>query len=357
MAHPADSIGEGAGRYRFAGFEIDAGERLLTENGRRIDLNARYFDALHLLVANAGALVAKQRFLDEVWRGVPVTDEALTQCIRFLRKALGDDAARPRLIETVPKHGYRFIAEIERADNRRRPASPPGLRELFAAGGAGMIGASIAGTIGGLAYGLAGAAQQAPGGAGALSFLVVMTVLTLAVAIVGGGGVAFGIAAARLVAGSSATASVAGGALGGALVGAAGKLVGIDAFRIVVGQTPGDITGAFEGMLLGGAAGLAAWLGAGRASLRSAVGPAAALGAAAALLAVAGGGRLMGGSLVELARRMPGSRLDAERLGALVGDNGYGIAAHHLTAALEGALFCAFLVGAMWLASERRGTD
>jgi len=50
--------------------------------------------------------------MDEVWRGIPVTDEALTQCIRTLRKQLGDDAARPRFIETVPKHGYRFIATV-----------------------------------------------------------------------------------------------------------------------------------------------------------------------------------------------------------------------------------------------------
>jgi DNA-binding winged helix-turn-helix (wHTH) protein len=354
VQQPATSPQTGAGRYRFAGFELDPAERLLSEGGRRIDLNARYFDALALLVANAGALVDKQRFLDEVWRGVPVTDEALTQCIRSLRKALGDDASRPRFIETVPKHGYRFVADVEASAAERRVRPVPRWREWLAAGGAGTLGASIAGTIGGLAYGLAGASQQVPGGGGALSFLVVMTILTLTVAIVGGAGVAFGIAAAGLAARGSAAASVAGGALGGALVGAAGKLIGIDAFRIVVGRDPGDITGAFEGLLLGAAAGFAAWLASGRRSLRSVVGIAAAAGAGAAALAVAGGGRLMGGSLIELAQRIPGSRLDPERLGALVGGNGFGIAAHHVTAALEGALFAAFLVGAMWLASERR---
>ena len=50
--------------------------------------------------------------MGEVWRGIPVTDEALTQCIRTLRKQLGDDAARPRFIETVPKNGYRFVAPV-----------------------------------------------------------------------------------------------------------------------------------------------------------------------------------------------------------------------------------------------------
>ena len=57
------------------------------------------------MVREAGTLVTKDGFLDEVWAGVPVTDEALTQCIKSLRRALGDDAARPQFIETVPKHG------------------------------------------------------------------------------------------------------------------------------------------------------------------------------------------------------------------------------------------------------------
>ena len=70
-----------------------------------MDLSSRYFDALALLVREAGTLVTKDGFLNEVWRGIPVTDEALTQCIKSLRRALGDDAGRPRFIETVPTHG------------------------------------------------------------------------------------------------------------------------------------------------------------------------------------------------------------------------------------------------------------
>lgn len=79
-----------------------------------MELNARYLDALALLVREQGRLISKDRFLDKVWRDVPVTDEALTQCIRTIRRQLGDSAARPRFIETVPKHGYRFIAPVTR---------------------------------------------------------------------------------------------------------------------------------------------------------------------------------------------------------------------------------------------------
>ena len=86
-------------------------------------LNSRYLDALALLVREQGRLVSKDRFLDEVWRGIPVTDEALTQCIKTLRRQLGDDAALPRFIETVPKHGYRFIAPVEAVGGERTAQS------------------------------------------------------------------------------------------------------------------------------------------------------------------------------------------------------------------------------------------
>src|SRR4029079_17379337 len=102
-----------AGSFRFDRFVLDTADRRLRRDGKPVELNARYLDALCLLVADAGKLVPKDRFLDQVWRGVPVTDEALTQCIKMLRRQLGDDAARPRFIETVPKHGYRFIAPVE----------------------------------------------------------------------------------------------------------------------------------------------------------------------------------------------------------------------------------------------------
>src|SRR5258707_8605127 len=110
-----------SGSFRFERFIVDPGERQLWNGDRRVELNGRYFDALTLLVSETGKLVSKDRFLDEVWRGVPVTDEALTQCIKTLRSRLGDDAANPRFIETVPKHGYRFIAPVEQAGDARRP--------------------------------------------------------------------------------------------------------------------------------------------------------------------------------------------------------------------------------------------
>ena len=98
--------------YRFAGFELDTAERQLRRDGAEVPLNARYLDALILLVRAQGQLVTKDRFMDAVWRGIPVTDEALTQCIRTLRRTLGDEAGDPRFIATVPKFGYRFVGAV-----------------------------------------------------------------------------------------------------------------------------------------------------------------------------------------------------------------------------------------------------
>ena len=111
-----------ANRFEFGDFALDLRARRLTRNGAPVEINARYFDALALMLRDAGGLVTKERFHEEVWRGVPVTDEALTQCIRTLRRALGDDAANPRFIETVPKHGYRFVAPV--ASGKHGTAAP-----------------------------------------------------------------------------------------------------------------------------------------------------------------------------------------------------------------------------------------
>ena len=139
-----------AGSFRFDRFVLDCDDRRLRRDGEPVELNARYLDALALLVGDAGKLVPKDRFLDEVWRGIPVTDEALTQCIKTLRRQLGDAASRPRFIETVPKHGYRFIAPVEAVEPAT--AAPSGgrgseWREFVVLGSAGTgIDASIAAT-------------------------------------------------------------------------------------------------------------------------------------------------------------------------------------------------------------------
>ena len=348
--------------YRFGNFVVDARERRLLAGDAPVEVSARYFDALLLLVGEAGRLVSKERFMAEVWQGMPVTDEALTQCIRSLRRALGDSATQPRFIETVPKHGYRFVADVESPASddvasapvtvspavRERSPTPGGPASMPPApasrwlllGAAGTLGAGFAGLIGGVLFGFAGAAQ--PSGAGAASILVVLVCLTVLVALIGGAAVAFGIAVlAREV--------------GGLAVGAVVKLLGLDAFELLLGQSPGDITGALEGFALGAAAGTGLWLaGRGRAvSPRRVVVTAGFSGALAGALIPLLGGRLMAGSLDQLARTFPDSRLRFDALGALFGEHGLGRVAEAATGSLEGALFAACLAGAMAAAFQK----
>jgi DNA-binding winged helix-turn-helix (wHTH) protein len=339
--------------YRFGPFLLDPADRQLRRDGEPQELNARYLDALTLMVREAGKLVSKDRFLDEVWRGVPVTDEALTQCIRTLRRALGDDAGRPSFIETVPKHGYRFIATVDAGDGAPAPHAPhapfrPEWSQALLMGAAGTLGAGAAGIAGGLVYGFAAAAQP---GTGAASVLLVLLCVTLLVALVGGGGVAFGIAAAGLA--RSRLWRIAGGAAGGLIVGAVVKLLGLDAFNLLFGQAPAGITGATEGLLLGAGVGIGVWLADRIASPRRAAAIAALMGAAAGVVIALTGGRLLGGSLALLAAEFPQSRLRLDAVGALFGESGFGPVSHVVTAGLEGALFAGGLVAAMLFAQRR----
>lgn len=364
-----------AGRFQFADFALDPVDRTLHRDGARVEVSARYLDALVLLVSEAGRLVTKDRFLEEVWRGVPVTDEALTQSIKTLRRQLGDDAGRPRFIETVPKHGYRFVAPVtwqaesapaapatppapatpaERDGAASRPRSSP--RAFFVTGGAGTLGAAVAGVAGGLFYGSVGASGPVGAGAGGLSVLLVLLWLTIVAALVGGAGVSFGIAAAGFA--RAPAWRILGGAAGGLVVGGTVKLLGLDAFNLLLGRSPGDITGALEGVLLGGAVGAGSWLSMRRPSGAPLMGHvliAAAAGSIGGVVVLLLGGTLMGGSLDLLAHAFPTSRLRIDRLGEVFGESGFGPVARLATAGLEGALFGGCIVGSMRLATRNVG--
>ena len=340
-------------RFHFDRFAIDVEDRRLRCDGDPVELSGRYFDALALLVREAGTLVTKDRFMADVWSGIPVTDEALTQCIRSLRRALGDDAANPRLIETVPKHGYRFIAPVEASGVLPPIAERRSWRDTLLLGAAGTIGGGFAGFVGGLIYGFAGASQPLQPGLGAISILLVILCLTIAVAIMGGAGVSFGIALSRRWGGPDWRWNILGGAGGGLLVGAVVKLLGIDAFNLLFGRSPAGITGAMEGLLIGAAVGFGAWLAwRGGDRLRRGMVIAGLIGSVAGVVIPLLGGRLMAGSLDLLSQTFPDSRLRLGQFGAFVGEQGLGPLSQMISGALEGGLFAPCVVGATILADR-----
>ncbi|GHC00587.1 winged helix-turn-helix domain-containing protein [Thermomonas carbonis] len=78
---------------------------------QRITLKA--LQVLQVLAAQPGRVVSREALLDAVWAGTMPTDDVVTQAITTLRKALGDDREAPAYLETIPKSGYRLLAEVE----------------------------------------------------------------------------------------------------------------------------------------------------------------------------------------------------------------------------------------------------
>ena len=115
-------------RFRFGPFVLSPRGRTLSRDGRSVPLIPKYFDVLHLLVVRRADAVAKGEIFAAVWSDVIVTDGALAQAIRTLRRALDDDPKAPRFIRTVSRHGYQFIAagvveELDQPDAGRRHVS------------------------------------------------------------------------------------------------------------------------------------------------------------------------------------------------------------------------------------------
>jgi len=99
--------------FRLGVFTLDLRGRSLLRDNQAIVLPARAFDALVFLVTHRDRLVEKDEIVAAVWRDVAVTDDSLIHAVSVLRRALGDDPTRPAFIETVPRHGYRFIGPVE----------------------------------------------------------------------------------------------------------------------------------------------------------------------------------------------------------------------------------------------------
>ncbi|SDH54675.1 Transcriptional regulatory protein, C terminal [Pseudomonas benzenivorans] len=97
-------------QIRFAEFELDEANACLLRNQEAVALAPTPFALLCVLARQPGTLLTKDALLDAVWGHRFVSDSVLKTAISDLRTALGDDAKRPRLIETVPRRGYRFVA-------------------------------------------------------------------------------------------------------------------------------------------------------------------------------------------------------------------------------------------------------
>lgn len=451
-------------RYRFAGFTLSPARRQLLRDGFEVPLIPRYFDLLLLLIERRHEAVHRREILERVWSDVVVSDGALSQAIRTLRRALGDDPRSPVFIRTVSRHGYQLVFPdvVEEAEGRAAPPAPAveeeppspappspdaidpvdaalarllapeggadpderreaaetlhtlgtaealrrldarpgheaarallrdarwtvpgsgdvpllgqpgafrsvlslvGLRLRTAARiagsrwGAASAGGALSGVVAGLAGGLA--LRLAPGSDVLPRLPVVFALVGAAVGGVGAAGVGAGLAIAEALARSyRGVALVALGALGGGSVGAVAHLVGGWLVEGLFGRDLSAVGGGFEGIVIGGAAGLGYALstprpgGGGMATPRgwsravTAVITGACCAAACVVLSW-NGNRLGGVSLDFLSRSFHGSHVGLAPLGRLFGEVGLGPVTRTVLGIYEGALFGAGLAVGM----------
>ena len=122
MADVAATKGGGGtvlGTYRVGGWQFEPASGELVRGGERRRLEPRAVKVLELLCAAEGGVVSHETLIGTVWNGRAVSENSVAVVIGQLRRALDDDAREPRLIETMPKRGYRLGANGGRAGAMR----------------------------------------------------------------------------------------------------------------------------------------------------------------------------------------------------------------------------------------------
>ena len=365
-------------RYRFHEFTLSPQRRLLVRGGQEVPLIPRYFDLLLLLIERRREAVHRREIFDRVWTDVIVSESALSQAVRTIRRALDDDPRDPRYIRTVSRHGYQFVFPdvIEEADDAAAPeASRAALsgatveasalelpkevperdesRLRYAARLAAKQwpGAAAGGAIAGIAAGGLGGLILAasPGSTAPVAIAPVLAVVAGVAGAAGGAGVGAGLAFADGAARSHRTlALTAGAALGGGLVGLGVQWLARWGMAEILGLDL-EIGGGLEGVLIGGCAGLGYTLGTrteegsvegmdGRGRLRAALVTAAACGLAGLAITLLGR-PLAGGTIHAIADAAEGSRATLAPLGRLIGEADFGPVSRVIAGVGECALF------------------
>ncbi|HWY59871.1 MAG TPA: protein kinase [Terriglobales bacterium] len=120
-----ETSGQSEQRVRFAEFELNLATRELQANGRKVVLQEQPFQILAAILERPGHLVNRDELRQRLWSSDTFVDfdRGLNKAVNRLREVLEDSADQPRLIETLPRLGYRFIAPVERTKTQAHPAS------------------------------------------------------------------------------------------------------------------------------------------------------------------------------------------------------------------------------------------
>jgi TolB-like protein/DNA-binding winged helix-turn-helix (wHTH) protein len=111
----SDESGGASERVLTAGpYRLDLRDERVWKDGEPLRLGGKAFTLLRTLMASPQTLVTKDELFEKVWGGLAVSESVLTTAVKELRQALGDDARRPTVIETVHGRGYRFLLPVTR---------------------------------------------------------------------------------------------------------------------------------------------------------------------------------------------------------------------------------------------------
>ena len=105
-------------RVRFDAFDVDMRAGEVRKHGIRLKLHRQPFQVLTLLLEHPGDVVTREELRQKLWPGDTFVDfdTGLNSAVKKLRDALCDSAEEPRYIETLPRRGYRFIAQVQNGD-------------------------------------------------------------------------------------------------------------------------------------------------------------------------------------------------------------------------------------------------
>ena len=109
---PLDPTGPPSRLMRIGDWDADFALNLLRRGQQAVHLEPKAMELLFFLAGHPGEVVSRDDLLAALWDGVVVGDDALTQAVIKLRKAFGDNPREPSYIQTVPKRGYRLIAQV-----------------------------------------------------------------------------------------------------------------------------------------------------------------------------------------------------------------------------------------------------
>ncbi|MBL0165327.1 MAG: tetratricopeptide repeat protein [Xanthomonadales bacterium] len=136
--------------YQFQEYTVDIAARAIRRGGSVVEIEAKVFDLIALLIENRQRALSKREINDALWGQRPVTDAALSQLLSKARRALGDDGDRQKVIRTVHGRGLQWAAELDHEDQVPESASvestrvPRATRALWLAAFAATVAIAIA---------------------------------------------------------------------------------------------------------------------------------------------------------------------------------------------------------------------